>query len=230
MDPAIGYIGSGGGGGVPSSTVVTETSYAQAPAAGAASTFSRGDHTHGTPPAVPTSGAFPLSAYGFVAASGPLEAFTSVSTFDGKTMFVALAYVPAGVAIARVGTVFKNIGTFSPAQGPQRVAVYEQNGTLAGSSVDDQTLWSVQGWRFGTLAVPVPAQAAGRLVYAAILTNGYANSNIAYNVTNYSDVVNTGLTALHRVMFSNAFTDLPASINPATFGTVTNFLPLIALA
>jgi hypothetical protein len=36
-------------GGVPSDTVVTETSYGQLPDAGIALTFSRGDHTHGTP-------------------------------------------------------------------------------------------------------------------------------------------------------------------------------------
>lgn len=41
--------GGGGGGGTPSNTVVAETVYGQASTAGAASTFSRGDHTHGSP-------------------------------------------------------------------------------------------------------------------------------------------------------------------------------------
>ena len=47
--------GGGGGGGTPSNTVVTETSFGQASTAGALTTFSRGDHTHGTPasPTVP---------------------------------------------------------------------------------------------------------------------------------------------------------------------------------
>jgi hypothetical protein len=43
-------------GGVPSATVVTETSYGQASAVGVAADFSRGDHTHGSP-ALTTPGA-----------------------------------------------------------------------------------------------------------------------------------------------------------------------------
>ncbi|HEU5108614.1 MAG TPA: hypothetical protein VFT95_08670 [Micromonosporaceae bacterium] len=39
----------GGGGGTPSDTVVAETAYGQSAAAGAATAYSRGDHTHGSP-------------------------------------------------------------------------------------------------------------------------------------------------------------------------------------
>lgn len=42
------------GGGTPSSTVVAETSYGQASDAGSATTYARGDHTHGTPALPPT--------------------------------------------------------------------------------------------------------------------------------------------------------------------------------
>lgn len=49
----VGFGGSGGGG-TASATVVTETSFGQASSAGSASTFARGDHTHGTP-AMPTA-------------------------------------------------------------------------------------------------------------------------------------------------------------------------------
>lgn len=49
--------GGGGGSGTPSNTVTTETTFGQAAAAGAATTYSRGDHTHGTPaaPSVPAA-------------------------------------------------------------------------------------------------------------------------------------------------------------------------------
>lgn len=40
---------TGGGSGTPSDTVVTETSYGQSANAGNESTYSRGNHTHGTP-------------------------------------------------------------------------------------------------------------------------------------------------------------------------------------
>ena len=58
----------GGGGGIPSSTVVTETGYGQSSTAGAASTYSRGDHTHGSPSL--TSSAASTSAVGDAAAVG----------------------------------------------------------------------------------------------------------------------------------------------------------------
>lgn len=45
--------GGGGGGGTPSGSVVTEQAFGQASTAGVATTYSRGDHTHGTP-AAPT--------------------------------------------------------------------------------------------------------------------------------------------------------------------------------
>lgn len=45
----LGNAPGGGGGGTPSGTVVSETSYGQAATAGAAAAYSRGDHSHGTP-------------------------------------------------------------------------------------------------------------------------------------------------------------------------------------
>lgn len=41
--------GGGGGGGTPSNSVTAETSYGASSSAGAATAYSRGDHTHGTP-------------------------------------------------------------------------------------------------------------------------------------------------------------------------------------
>lgn len=48
-DAAGNKITGGGGGGSPSGSVVAGTGYGQATAVGAAATFSRGDHSHGTP-------------------------------------------------------------------------------------------------------------------------------------------------------------------------------------
>lgn len=43
--------GSGGGGGTPATSVVTEQSYGQSSAVGTSTDYARADHTHGTPPA-----------------------------------------------------------------------------------------------------------------------------------------------------------------------------------
>lgn len=50
------------GAGSPATTVVAGTSYGQASAAGTAATYSRGDHTHGTPPAPTAAGIGALAA------------------------------------------------------------------------------------------------------------------------------------------------------------------------
>jgi hypothetical protein len=56
-----------GGGGTPSGTVVSETAFGQAAAAGAATAYSRGDHTHGTPaaPTVPAAASTVVAETGY---------------------------------------------------------------------------------------------------------------------------------------------------------------------
>ncbi|GGN40493.1 hypothetical protein FHR83_007026 [Actinoplanes campanulatus] len=54
IDAAGNKIVGGGASGTPAGTVTAETSYGRSSTAGAASTYSRGDHTHGTP-AAPTA-------------------------------------------------------------------------------------------------------------------------------------------------------------------------------
>ena len=60
--------GGGGGGGTPSGTVVSETTYGQSAVAGAATAYSRGDHTHGSPAL--SSSAASASAVGDAATAG----------------------------------------------------------------------------------------------------------------------------------------------------------------
>lgn len=60
---------SSGGGGTPSNTVVAETSYGQASSAGSATTYSRGDHTHGST-ALTTTAPATTEAIGTAAALG----------------------------------------------------------------------------------------------------------------------------------------------------------------
>jgi hypothetical protein len=70
--------GGGGGGGTPSNTVVAETSYGQASTPGAAATFSRGDHTHGSPS---LTGTAPATALG-IGQAAALGAATAPARAD----------------------------------------------------------------------------------------------------------------------------------------------------
>lgn len=66
--PSAQIPGGGGGGPSPAGTVTAETSYGASSAAGSASTYSKGDHTHGTPAL--SSSAASASAVGDTASAG----------------------------------------------------------------------------------------------------------------------------------------------------------------
>ena len=74
-----------------SSTVTSETSYGQAPAAGSATTYSRGDHTHGTPAAGGAADAHYLTSQ----AEASLSAEVNLGALSTGVMKLAVA---AGVA------------------------------------------------------------------------------------------------------------------------------------
>lgn len=86
--------GGGGGGGTPSNTVVTETGYGQASTAGVATTYSRGDHTHGSPA---------LGATGATAAAGNDSRITGAVQSSLVTTKGDLLVATGNAALARVG-------------------------------------------------------------------------------------------------------------------------------
>jgi hypothetical protein len=96
--------GGGGGGASPSGSVVSGTSYGQATAVGAAATFSRGDHSHGTP-ALGTSGT--TAAAGNHAHSGVYDpagtaaaaVFTHAGLADPHTAYALETDVTASLAL-----------------------------------------------------------------------------------------------------------------------------------
>jgi hypothetical protein len=92
---------SGGGGGIPAagSTVVDETSYGQSSTAGVASTFSRSDHSHGTPAEVT------------VPSFSDDEAITGDIDGVNTDFFLAHEPDPPESLILFVGAVFRKQGT-----------------------------------------------------------------------------------------------------------------------
>lgn len=87
----------------PSNSVVAETSFGQAAAAGSADTYARGDHTHGTPatPAVPSPGATVVTetSFGQAAAVGVAASYARTDHTHGTPAAPALPS-PSGVVVA----------------------------------------------------------------------------------------------------------------------------------
>lgn len=99
--------GGGGGGGTPSGTVVSGTTYGQSASAGAATAYSRGDHTHGTP-AAPTyaqvtgkPSTFAPSAHAASHADGGSDEI-SIDGSQVTTGSVPFARLPTGTSSSQV--------------------------------------------------------------------------------------------------------------------------------
>jgi hypothetical protein len=96
--------GGGGGGGTPSGTVVSETSYGQSAIAGAATAYSRGDHSHGTP-ALPTPAGIGAATSGHTH-TGTYDPAGSASTALASALAADVplgSSTPSAVAIAGSG-------------------------------------------------------------------------------------------------------------------------------
>lgn len=189
-------------------------------------TIAEGNHTHTYP-----TGVYPLSAQGFFTASAGLEAFSANSTVD--RFFAARVFVPAGRPIIGAGTVVHIAGTVGSG-GDNGFAIYTDAGSLVASTSPDNTLWTADGWRTKAFSSPIAAQTSDRFVYAVIGVYGYSSLPFILYCTigpGSGSALSGGYNVTTRRNFYNSSTpSWPASFDPATYGSTTDYLPLIALA
>ena len=239
--------GGGGGGGTPSNTVVTETSFGQASTAGIAVAYSRGDHTHGSSALGVLSttaaagndsrftlanGYYPLSGYGFCSISAAPETFNKDSTFDSGNFFLVRMWVPAGAAIVRVLAHLHTPSAFGGTANFNGAVVYDDTGTQVGISAATPGFWTSAGWNNVALTSPIAAQTVGRFVFVACLANGYPQMGLWYSDPGDSTLPLQGGFGVsnRRCTFQSGVNTPPASINPASVGALTGFIPPYALA
>jgi len=100
-DEIVLHIAATGGGGTPSTTVVSGTTPGLSPVVGVSTNFARGDHSHGTPP-VPAHTALSALAW---ASAGHTGSATAIAAWDAQG---AASVVPATVnetmLVRRAGT------------------------------------------------------------------------------------------------------------------------------
>lgn len=134
--PSAQVPGGGGGGASPSGTVTSETSYGQAATAGNAATYSRGNHSHGTP-ALPTatdvgadvSGAAASAVSTHVGASDPHGDRSYADTAVAAKPSLA-STTPAASAVGDAGAT----GTGTTAARSDHVHAREAFGAVTGQS------------------------------------------------------------------------------------------------
>ena len=180
----------------PANTVTAETGYNQLPAAGVADTYSRGDHTHGTPAPV--------------AVPGPAGAVVAETTFgQSSAVGVSTAYARAD----------HTHGTPTDPGGGGGVFVYRTRDTRI--TTGDVALAASVPWVIVTSAGPTPLQlsipaAAGDriLVSPAFMRNGSGS---------FLDMATlTSAGAISRYLGSGTVTPLPEG-NPSYYPQAASF-------
>ncbi|GHH67608.1 hypothetical protein GCM10017673_14890 [Streptosporangium violaceochromogenes] len=181
---------------------------------------------------------YPLSAYGLLAASGNPENFLFGSGASNNTIFASRLEIRAGVTITSLWAAVRAGGTYSASSNPNQLGVYDDNGTQLGVTADDPTLWTAAGWRGGLLVGgPIAAQGADRMVYILLIFGGmtgvvmpYPSSANDANTAWFCGGIGIGITK-RRAMYAGAGGGgLPASFNPASYGTPTTYLSLVGVS
>jgi hypothetical protein len=162
------------GGGTASSTVVAETTYGASSTAGAASTYSRGDHTHGTPALGTTS---TTAAAGNHAHTGVYDtagtAATAITTHTGLADPHAQYAIEADLGGAALLDVGATAGTVAAGDDARITGALQTStgGTVTGdvTVADDPT--ATKAYRFKVSGAALDLDAAGADLYVSAYPN-----------------------------------------------------------
>lgn len=189
--------------------------------------------TEGVSWADPATPAFPISHFGFVAASGDPGNYYLRSGVNSQ-VWCTRVWVPAGKAIAGIYAAIGDAGTHDGATNGNGLAIYDDSGNLVDSTAMDNALWATAGWRGATPSGgTIAAQGAGRWVYAAVMVRGWAAANptLAYpQGANDRAYMYTGpATTKRRTFYNSTAGSWPSTIDPTSTGTATGYNFLIGL-
>ena len=181
------------------------------------------------PDAIVSATYYPLSAYGFFAASGPIESFKAESTLLNGNFFARI-FIPAGKVIHAVAAVVAQVGTLG-AGGANCFALYDDNGVLVASTPVNDNLWTSLGWAIGEFTTPIAAQNIDRFVYVTGIVAGYTNPPyVAYDVVSHQSMLYGGYNVPnHRRAFYGNDTNVMSSFSPTAYGSDSDYLPFYAL-
>lgn len=180
------------------------------------------------------SSVYPISEYGFASISTEIG---SCKTNSDLSSWRLRMYVPANTPLVAAG-VFCNTAGTAGAGGLNGFSVYSDDGqTQLASTPTDDTLYATGGWRFKDFSVPMASRSTAYFVNLLIAINGY----LAAPSTIYAVIGGSGGNTYsvysggygkpnHRRSAFATISSFPASFNPASHGTITEYMPLAALA
>jgi hypothetical protein len=174
---------------------------------------------------------------GFVGWTGDLLTWTTRSGVgDGDVSLVRLP-LPAGKAVTTLWVAVSTAGTYSATGKPNQLGIWDDDGTLLSLTPDDSTLYTSNGWRSGTLTTPVASSGTLRYCYVGFIVGGQTGLQLYYPTaanlvgsTSEGNVLNGGPITRRRAVYLTGQSALPSSFNPTTVGTVTAYMPLLAMS
>lgn len=175
------------------------------------------------------SGYYPSEAYGFFAMSAPPQGNGTSSGF--WDIYGGRIWVPAGQAITTVSACVATAGTYS-GSGNNGFGVYTDSGALVASALSS-TAWASAGWVSIDLDSVIAAQSTGRFVYVLMMGNGNGPAPNIWWGTGAGNAITggVGMTSTKRHVISyGSGASLPASFDPNTVGSTTNYVPIIGLS
>lgn len=185
---------------------------------------SDGDDGDPGPPG-PAGYTYPTLAAGFVASTVDLgEAKTSSTSGP----WVVRIWVPPDTAFSKVGVYITAAGIAGSVL--NAFGLYDDSGNFVIQTPNNNSLWTVGGWRMQDFPSTVAAQGTGRFVRIAFAMNG-SDPSMLY-LQHESIAVLNGIASGHRRSWigPSRNSGFPSTINVATEGTEFPYVPLVVLA
>jgi len=169
-----------------------------------------------------SSGTYPLSEAGFIAASSSLD-----SAFIGSSVgsWVSRVGIPEGKPITKVWAAISAVG--SAASGYNAFAIYDDDGDLVQKTASDPAVFGTMGWRGLPLLAPIPAESETRFVHIAVATD--SGSQCLYATAPVPGFYN-GIGTRRRSWYVPGRDSFPSHIDVQLEGSTPSYVMLMAVS
>lgn len=166
-------------------------------------------------------------AFGHAAMSVPPNTTVNTASPAQNAIVITLMAARPGQSISALRAASQSAATYSATGQPAQCRIYDFDGVLLATSPDDATLWLAAGWRTCTFASAFTVPSNG-LIYFGLSFGGFTGAGFA-KADGLSLALIPGLTGGKRFSIFDSGAPLPASFNPATFGSSTSWVPMAGL-